>query len=300
MTPAVTPEDAPLTPAARLLQSLTVGALASSMVLVSAALSSLLFDRLPSYLDVILVVFVFPFTSMIAVLMFDVKVLTPLVPNWLRRHDGHVADLPSLIGGAVLAGAIAAIFPGMFAGLTYAKLVVNGPAFDVTPHEASRDAGFYRFRDSSLRAELSGSLARTVVVADGNFAEKETRVTYAAPIVANRWSASEPVAIWAITDDEIPPWETDTVGLLRGVHLSDERGHRTDAVRSIAQEHGLDLGDTLVLLRLSDSYEVVRKTASRKTWMMLVPLCLLVFVFVSRNAWQVLGPEYGQWGKRAS
>lgn len=289
VTPAVTTEDAPLTPAARRLQSLTVGAMATSMVLASAALSSLLFDRLPSYLDVILVVLVFPFASMIAVLIFDVKVLTPLVPNWLRRHDGKMADLPSLIFGAILAAAIASIFPGMFAGQTYAKLVVNGPAFDVTPHEAPRDAGFYRFRDSSLRADLSGSLARTVVVADGNFAEKETRVTYAAPIVADRWSVSEPVTIWAITDDEIPPWETGTLGPLQGLRLADERGHRTEAVRSIAAEHGLELDSKLVLLRLSDSYEEVRQKSGRRTWMMLGPLCILVFVFVSRNAWQVLG-----------
>ncbi|MEM6706454.1 MAG: hypothetical protein AAF690_27320 [Acidobacteriota bacterium] len=290
-------ETAPLTPTARLLQSFVVAGLATVMVLVSAALSSLLYDRLPAYIDVILVVFVFPFVAMIGVLLLDAKVITPLVPNWLRRHDGRAADLPSLIGGAILAAAIAAIYPGMFVGQTYASMLVEGTAMDVTAAEAPPRAGFYRFRDSSLRTDLAGQRARKVPVRTNNITRYETRITYAAPIVSDRWSSSEPVTVWAITDDETPPWQAGTVGPLRGVRLVDERGHRMRAVRSIAEEHGVRLEKGTVLLELSESYESVRSRSSRRTWLVLGPLCLLVFVFVARNASYVLGPRYGNWAQ---
>ncbi len=280
----------PLSPSSRGLQAVVIGGLAAAMVIGAAALSGAVFDGLPKYVDVVLVLFVIPFVMLVATLVFYAKVLTPLWPGLLRKSDGHEADLPGLIVGAVLAASIAGIYPGMFPGRTYANLMVRGAEVDVLPQEADTGAAYYRFRDSELRPELSGSRFHTVIRRTNEVTRRIRQWTHAAAIVPSRWAPGDPVIAWAVTDGELPPRWGEMPRLLQGARPFDARDHALRAVRSIAAEHQVDVPRRPILVELGESYDDLLRRSRRRTWMALAPMSLLVFALVGARTWTVLAP----------
>ena len=261
------------------------------MVLGGAAASGITFDGLPMFLDVLLVMFVFPFVLLIGALLVDAKLITPCWPGWLKRRDGHEADTPGLLVGAVLAASIAAIYPGMFPARTYANLARWGPAYDVQPETAPRGAGYYSFRNSTLRVDLGGSRSRRVVRNHNDHTTYETVTNHAAPIVGSRWSAGDEVVAWAVSEGDVAPWREDTPTLLQGVHVSDERNHALRAVEMVAEEHGLTIARKPIMIELGESYDELLSRSRWRTWIVLAPLSLLVFAAVAAGTWSTLRAE---------
>ena len=245
---------------------------------------------LPPYLDVIFVVFVLPFLLLIGILLFDAKVITPRFPSWLRKDNGREANLPAILMGALLAASIAAIYPGMYPARTYANFVLGGAAFDVEPEAARRSAACYGFRDASLRTDLAGRRTREVVLSDGNITRMELRVTHAAPIVGTGWTSREPVVAWAVGEQGLAPWLHGPPSILEGVRLSDVRSHALRAVERTAEKHGLELASKPILIEFGESYDTLLQESRRQVWIVLAPLCLLVFAGSGMKTWSVLRP----------
>ena len=283
-------ETTPQSTRARAIQATVVATMAAVLVVTAAALSGSLFDRLPPYLDVVLVVFVFPIFVLVGIFFFDAKLITPRYPSWLRKSDGREADLPSLLVGPLLAASIAAIYPGMFPARDYANLILRGAAFDVEPERAPGNAAYYRFRDATLRADLAGSRSRTVIVRQPGNTGRKRRVTHVAPIVGRSWRPSEPVVAWAISEEQRPLWWLGPVSELAGLRLPDERNHALRAVETVALERRLELGPEPILIDLGESYSTLLERSRRRTFMVLAPLSIVVFVGVGWRTWAILDP----------
>ncbi len=260
------------------------------MVLGGAAVSGAMFDGLPMFLDVVLVMLVFPFVLLILALLVDAKIITPRWPGWLRKSDGREADSPALLMAAVLAASIAAIYPGMFPARTYANLTLWGPALEVAPENAPSSAAYYRFIGATLRADLGGARSRKVYRSTGNNTEFEIVVTHAAPIVGRSWTAGDEVVAWALSEEELPPWREGSPDVLQGTRLSDERDHALRAVQLVAEKRDLRLASDPIMIELGDDYEVQLRRSRNRTWLVLAPLCLLVFAGVAAKTWSTLRP----------
>lgn len=287
----VTVEPRQVSNVSRALQSTVVGLLSVALVQTSAFLSGATFDRLPAFLDVVLVMFGYPIVTMIGVLLVYAKILTPLWPRLLHRPDGHEADLPSLLMLAFLGAAVTGIYPGMFPYRTHLQLVFDGAALDVPPTaSAPTEAGYYRFRDARLVRENGGALKRKVVVRDAGISRTVLVETHVAPIVDPEWTREEPVLFWATAEGDLAPWARE-IPPLRGLREPDIRGHALRAVTATAERRSLVLAEEPILVVLGAPWTVELERTRVRSLAVLVPAGLLVFVVAWRQTWRALAPR---------